>query len=341
MVKREHYALAIGLLLTSMDDVVNCLVTRTVRRFTKQGAQRRTLSQASAINMIIDEPAQLRIFSTTLQHMISSDPQLEAELLNDISHVALDFTTFISPNTAWIRFCSVLGRVLVISSDYVQDHYISPDEALFQTFMLTISIQMLLKSVFPVIVAASSNASLSVRDRRAFTQLFSEMDVSVLQFKTLLTSQVLEWVELDHHDEVHLNGDHMYWLHSGDISSSLHERDANTRDKTTLQVSNRMFGVVYFAKALEESMKKDSKKRTKSEKVKVADDSSELGNYETLVAGPNGAILLRMSTAKLLKAMDHDQQLSDSINRLILLCMQEQLAQTFQRGNWKKPNVHH
>eukprot|EP00804_Cyclotella_cryptica_P016031 CCRYP_004172-RC/>CCRYP_004172-RC protein AED:0.41 eAED:0.41 QI:33/-1/1/1/-1/0/1/0/77 len=77
-----------------------------------------------------------------------------------------------------------------------------------------------------------------------------------------------------------------------------------------------MFGVVYFAKALEESMKKDSKKRTKSEKVKVADDSSELGNYETLVAGPNGAILLRMSTAKLLKAMDHDQQLSDSINRL-------------------------
>ncbi|KAL3792572.1 hypothetical protein HJC23_005542 [Cyclotella cryptica] len=325
MVKRPHYAVTVGVLLTSMNNVVNCLVASTVRHFTKQGAEQRTLSQASAINMIVDIPAESFI----------SDPQLEAGLLNDCSHIAEDFTTFISPNTAWNRFFSVLGRVLVISSDYIPDHYISPDEALFQTFMLAMSIQMLLKSVFPVIKAASSKASLSVRDRRAFTQLFRAVDVSVLQFKTLLTSRALEWVELDHHDEVHLNGDHMYWLHSGDISSSFHDSDANTQDKTTLQVSNRMFGVVFFAKVLQDSMKKDSKKRTKLEKVKVADDSSKSVNHETLVAGPNGAIVLKICTAELLKAMDHDQQLSNSISRLVLLWMHEQLAKTFNRGNWK------
>jgi hypothetical protein len=193
----------------------------------------------------------------------------------------------------------VLGRILTISSDYIQDDYIPPEEALFQFFMLAISIQMLWKSACPVILAAASKTSLSVRDRRAFSQLFSEVDVSALQFKTLLTSQALEWVELEHDDEVHLNGDHMYWLHSGDISSSLHESYTSTRDNNTLQISHRMFGVVLFAKSLEEAMSKENKKRAKSEKVKVVDDSNNSGK-ETLVAGPNGAILLRISTSELL-----------------------------------------
>ncbi|KAL7483660.1 hypothetical protein ACHAW6_009306 [Cyclotella cf. meneghiniana] len=350
MVKRASCAVAIGFLLAFMGDVGNCFVPRTLPPFANQNAQRRTRNQASAINMALEgidhdvlsirtvfAPAQSIILSKSLQNIITSDPQLEAELMNDVSHVALDFTTFVSPNTAWVRLCSVLGRVLIISSDYIQDHYIPPEEALFQFFMLAISIQMFWKSACPVILAASSKTSLSVRDRRAFSQLFREVDVSALQFKTLLTSQALEWVELEHDEEVHLNGDHMYWLHSGHISSPLHENCTSPSDNTTLQISHRMFGVLLFAKALEEYMSKVSKKRAKSEKVKVVDGSNKLGS-ETLIAGPNGAILLRISTSELLKAMDHDGQLSDSINRLILLCMQEKLARTFHKGDWKKTN---
>lgn len=44
---------------------------------------------------------QSNILSSAYQ--LASDPVLEAELLNDVSHVVLDFTTFVSPNTAWIR----------------------------------------------------------------------------------------------------------------------------------------------------------------------------------------------------------------------------------------------
>lgn len=230
----------------------------------------------------------------------------------------------------------MLGRILIIGADFVQDQYISPDEAFFQLFMLIISTHMFLKSAGPVIKAASTNTSLSVRDRRAFTQLFSEVDLSVLQFKTLLNSHTLEWVELKHNQDVSLNGDCMYWLHSGDISSTLHEQSTSTKYFGTLKISDRLFGDVLLAKVLEQSMFKDSpcKKRAKSYKTKPVDEpSTEF--QETLVAGPNGATLLRIYTPKLLKAMDHDNQLSDSINRLILLCMQEKLTQTFQRSQWK------
>jgi hypothetical protein len=274
---------------------------------------------------------QSSIFSTTSQ--LASDPVFEAEVLTDFSHVVLDFTTFVSPNTAWIRFFNVLGRILIITADYVQDQYISPDEAIFQSFMLIISTYMFLKSAGPVVMAASSNKSLSVRDRRAFSQLFSEVDMTVLQFKTLLTSQTLEWVELEPNQKVSLESC-MYWLHSGDISSSLRQQSTSTKLFGSLRLSDRLFGDVLLAKALEESM---LKKRTKSHRTKPDDPSSAL--KETLIAGPNGATLLRLSTPKLLKAMNHDDQLSDSINRLILLCMQEKLTQTFQRGLWKKSNV--
>jgi hypothetical protein len=271
------------------------------------------------------------IFSTTSQ--LASDPVFEAELLNDFSHVVLDFTTFVSPNTAWIRFFNVLGRVLIIVADYVPDRYISPDEAFFQAFLLIVSTHMFLKSAYPVM--ASSSTSLSVRDRRAFTQLFSVVDLSVLQFKTLLASQTLAWVELKHKERVDLNDDCIYWLHSGDITitQSL-DYTVTSRGK----LSDRLFGELFLAKALEESMLKESpcKKKPKSNKTK---SSSSSATVETLVAGPNGSTLLRISTPKLLQAMNHDDQLSDSINRLILLCMQEKLSQTFQRGHWKTPDV--
>lgn len=195
---------------------------------------------------------------------------------------------------------------------------------------------MFLKSAYPRIKAASSNTSLTVRDRRAFAQLFSEVDLSVLQFKTLLTSQTLEWVDLEHNQSVSINGDCMYWLHSGDISSNLHEQSTSTKYFSTPQLCDRLFGEVLLAKTLEESKLKDTpcKKKTRFHKIKPKDSSISM--HDTLIAGPNGATLLRVSTTKLLKAMNHDEQLSDSINRLILLCMQEKLSRTFTEGGWTK-----
>ncbi|EED93666.1 predicted protein [Thalassiosira pseudonana CCMP1335] len=276
------------------------------------------------------------IFSATSQ-LVASDPQLEAELLTDVSHVALDFTTFISPNTSWLRFWNVMGRILLISSDYIQDNYISPDEEFFQASMLFISMNLFVRSVWPKIVAAASNTTLSVRDRRAFTLLFDEVGLSALQFKTLLTSSTLEWVELSSNDEVELNGDYLYWMYSGDVSTfSSSDKIIGNGDEST--ISNRIFGEVPFAKALEVfiSSKDRHKKKGKSEKATPEDGAADTDVHETLTAGAGGSILLRMSTPKLLELMDNDDQLATSINRLVLLCMQQKLSRTFHKDEWKK-----
>lgn len=278
-------------------------------------------------------PMQSNIFSTTSQ--LAFDPLFEAELLNDVSHIVLDFTTFAAPSTSWIRLFNLIGRILIIAADYVPDQYIPPDEAFFQASMMIVSTYMFLKSTYPVIKAASSDTSLSVRDRRAFKQLFSQVDLSVLQFKALLTSHTLEWVELEQSQNVSLNGDSIiYYLHSGDISSSLHEQSTSTTCFGALQLSDRLFGDVLLAKAREESMHKEKSFKKKNKYCAQGSNHSIYTN-DTLIAGPKGATLLRMSTPKLLKAMEHDDRLSDSISKLILVYMQEKLSQT----KWKASNA--
>ena len=341
----------VSLATTSAINVSEALVSKTMPSFTK----RRHTTSSSTIKMYLDgideslvssslltstaSPIAIpsNLFTDTSSH-IASDPKLEAEILTDVSHVALDLTTFLSPNTAWIRFCNVIGRVLILTSDYIQDHYVSPDEAFFQAAMLVASTQMFLRSAWPVVMAASSKTSLSVRDRRAFAQLFSEVDLSVLQFKTLLTSSTLEWVEMKESEQVDLDGEHIYWLHSGEISSSLQESTIKTMiECDSLEISHRIFGEVHFAKALEESRLSRKTKLSKSNKANTEDS---IAVNETLTAGSNGAILMRMSTSKLLKLMNHDDQLYDSINGLILLCMQEKLTRTFHKANANKSDVY-
>lgn len=286
------------------------------------------------------------IFSDTSEH-ITSDPKLEAEILSDVSHVAMDFNTFFfgTTNSAWIRFCNVFGRILIITSDYVPDQYISPDELAFQTAMLTFSTHVFLRSAWPILLASLSTTSLSVRDRRAFTQLFDKVDLSILQFKTLITSKALQWVEAKHGDEIELNGDYIYWLQKGEVmtSSSFQETGVSTSTTgTSIDVdspssssrfSHRIFGELHFAKTLEESRLGEKKTRTSKKSSKVKDDNDSNNscttarmNNETLTVGQGGAVLLQISTPKLLKLMKHDDQLCSSMNRLVLSCMQEKLA---------------
>ncbi|KAL3777469.1 hypothetical protein ACHAWO_010220 [Cyclotella atomus] len=343
---------AVCLITASSVTITSGLVTKPLPSFTKRR------SRTSTINMYLDgmddalfsssllsstaapitsmiASGYNNIFASTSEH-ITSDPKLEAELLTDASHVALDLTTFFSPRTAWIRFCNVFGRILILSSDYISDHYISPDEAVFQAAMLAVSIRMFVRSVWPILEAASSQTALSVRDRRAFKQLESAVDLTVLQFKTLLTSDTLEWVELGPGQLIDLEdggvGD-MYWLHSGEVTSSLQDSSTTTTSSSAVDaVSHRMFGEVHYAKALEESRLSNQRKSSKSHKAKADDSSTSTAATtavsETLTAGSNGAVLLRISTQKLLKLMHHDDQLNESINRLVLQSMQEKLTRT-------------
>jgi hypothetical protein len=309
-------------------------------------------SSKSTIRMYIDAaeieiPLQLFSISTpssspilspieSATQMISSDPQLEAEVLSDVSHVALDFTTWLTPNTAVIRLFALVGRVLVLSSDYIQDHYISPDEWIFQLFMLALSTRSFLRSVSPMIAVAASNSTLTVRDRKAYSLLFDIIGMSMLQFKTLLTSKTLEWVQLGPNEEIQLNGEYMYWLYSGEMSSSI-PGDCNS---TSNSISNRIFGEVHFAWKLQEQLHTASKKKSKKkvEPTEVAPEAFE-SKKRKIYAGRDGAVLLRISTPKLLELMNDDNELCVSVHRLVLLCMQEKLTRSCEEKDMKNSSI--
>mmetsp|Transcript_17542 Transcript_17542/g.35370 ORF Transcript_17542/g.35370 Transcript_17542/m.35370 type:complete len:484 (+) Transcript_17542:181-1632(+) len=326
------------------------------------------ISPSSSSQILIPPPSTITSFpplspttvatllSTTSQ-LLAADPKLEAELLSDVSHVALDFTTFFSPNnTAWIRFCNVIGRILILSSDYIQDDYITPDEFVFQASMLMVSIQLFVKSVWPVLHAAMSQTQLTVRDRRAYTEVFDTVGLTILQFRTLLASETLAWEELEFGEEVDLKND-LCFLYSGQVadastvhcSSSGSNSSCNT--SSTSKIGSRIFGEVPFSKATEEAMYNKKNKKSinssignstpsKVDQVNASLPAAMGSNFSSTssspsligkltACGPNGAILLRISTPKLLQLMNDDDQLAASMHRLVLLSMQEKLSRAF------------
>ena len=254
-----------------------------------------------------------------------------------LSSVILGFSTLIKANTAVIKLLTLIGRILLLSSDYIQDKYLSPDEWVFQFFMLALSTRSFMRSAKPMIsaaAAASSNSMLTVRDRKAYTLLFDIVGLSMLQFKTLLSSKTFEWVQLDSYEEIELNGKYMYWLYSGQTSSSIIRpgldcnNSSSNNNNNCNYISNRVFGEVHFARKLQESLLHKAYKKNKLTKVGAIQRTAEASTPQ-IYACQDGAILLRISTCKLLELMKDDNDLSVSIQRLILLCMQEKLSGSF------------
>ncbi|KAL3826880.1 hypothetical protein ACHAXA_000848 [Cyclostephanos tholiformis] len=326
------------------------------RRRSRISSNRSSFSSSSSVSMYIDEmspltaidlsslsvaaPATLstsNLLSATTK-LISSDPRLEVELLNDVSHVALDVTTFLSPRTAWLRLCNVIGRVLILSSDYIQDGSIGVDEWAFQASMLAMSIYLFARSAAPLMLAVLSVTALSVRDRRAYASLFQAVGLSVLQFKSLLASMTLEWIEFEPQESVYLDGEYMYFLYSGEATMSASSGAAvvgaegdDSEVSERLDVGSRIIGDVQFATRLEASVYKSASTHGKSDKKSRGTSTAE-PTVSRFIVGPRGAALLRISTHKLLKLMKNDSELSASIQRLVLLSMQEKLNRTLQDG---------
>mmetsp|Transcript_62524 Transcript_62524/g.69955 ORF Transcript_62524/g.69955 Transcript_62524/m.69955 type:complete len:94 (+) Transcript_62524:183-464(+) len=66
---------------------------------------------------------------------------VEAEVLTAMAHLTMDFTALAKPSKNLIRLFVVIGRMLVISADYVADHSIHPEELLIQLFLMSVAIK--------------------------------------------------------------------------------------------------------------------------------------------------------------------------------------------------------
>lgn len=254
-------------------------------------------------------------------------PQVESEILSDAS-VALDVSTFFTPNTAWIRLFNVIGRFLILCSDYVQFDRVTPDAWVFHASMLAISTHMFSRSAMPLLSALLSTPTLTVRDKRSYILLCRAVGLTALQFRTMLASETLSWVQYNPNATVELNGEYMYFLYSGEAALLTGDDMASSISKSS---SPRIFGDVQFANSLELFVSKNIKRKGKS--TKSQKDTNSTTQHSSFVVGPRGANMLRISTSKLLRLMEDDHELSSSIQRLILHSMQEKLSSTTQRGD--------
>eukprot|EP00537_Pseudo-nitzschia_pungens_P004313 CAMPEP_0172360520 /NCGR_PEP_ID=MMETSP1060-20121228/4523_1 /TAXON_ID=37318 /ORGANISM="Pseudo-nitzschia pungens, Strain cf. cingulata" /LENGTH=72 /DNA_ID=CAMNT_0013082531 /DNA_START=351 /DNA_END=569 /DNA_ORIENTATION=- len=61
-----------------------------------------------------------------------------------MAHATMDFSAFFGPSERLIRLYSVVGRVFVISADYVSDNSIRPEELAIQLLLMGIAVRELI-----------------------------------------------------------------------------------------------------------------------------------------------------------------------------------------------------
>ena len=67
---------------------------------------------------------------------ITENPELESELLMDVSHLFLDFSVFVTQNKPFLDVAQVIGRMLILAQDYIPDRHIQPEELGIQVVMI-------------------------------------------------------------------------------------------------------------------------------------------------------------------------------------------------------------
>lgn len=97
---------------------------------------------------------------------------LLSQILTDASHVVLDLTTFWGPSALAMRLGAVAGRLMVMAADYLPDHFMTPEEIVFQFFMLSVAWAGLVKTALPLLLS-NLHTDIAIKDGRAYLQLLN------------------------------------------------------------------------------------------------------------------------------------------------------------------------
>jgi hypothetical protein len=266
---------------------------------------------------------------------------VEAQLLNDMSHLGIDLAGFFIPSLLALRVAAIAGRVCTMAADYIPDHTIVPEEFLFQISMLTIGCLGLMKAaLIPAAAAAYSNRSVSIRDGRAYIMLFQPAGTSWSQYKALSVCRVLDWVTLQSGDTVTTdalppssgNDDYIYWLYSGDVLVHNNEGDllysvSRSKKDTQYQKAGRdLFGEHRLLELFRKKKVNGSKQRPSS----YHQDKNSKYASNVVVVTSNEATMLRIHVPRLKWLMDHDPSLAESARTLVFQGMEAKLQAQVQ-----------
>lgn len=267
-----------------------------------------------AMSAGIETPSVLTSF---LSYAPSVDPTVEGELLNDMAHVALDLATLFGPSKIMLQCSLVLGRVFAMGADYLPDHFMLPEELVFQVFMLSLSWIGLVKTAAPMAIAALAS-NIDTRDGKTFSRLFQPAGTTWSQYKAM-SVVALDWVEARPHelittDETKTDG-YIYWLYKGD--AEVHSKGSflyNVERKVNTKLEDVGLGLFGESRLLE---KKDSEPERKYP-------------HTTVYAGQQGATLLRIDVEALTRLMSFDQDLAQSIRNVVFQGMQDKLLAHYE-----------
>ena len=246
------------------------------------------------------------------QLIVSSHQNVEAEVFADLAHLVLDFATFFAADTIKLRALIFTGRLFSILADYVPDHSMTFDEVLFQTTMLAIAGNKLVKTVIPALLALTTiQDKSSFQDLKIYRSTFQPAGFSYLDYHII--SSALEWVDIQA-GSFYVEKDFpcLFLIYHGQVNTT--NGQIISRQKGMRAV--KMVGDLSTGRLFQ-------RKKINQETTSKEPSSTRL----TLQAGPNGARILRINVKELLSIVRENETLIDSTKNLIFNAIEEKLIE--------------
>jgi len=303
------------------------------------------ISETSAFDPLTNVKQILEHSYTTAYDLCSSgasslfclNENLAAEIFGDLSHLALDFATFLSPDTTSLRLLLFLGRIFSIASDYIPDHKMTAEEGLFQFAMLAYSSKQLIKSALPRVpllqqhTYANEHPTLAFKYRRLYLKSFYCAGFSYSQYQVLLVSGALRWISLPPNTNMTLGqeeeSDAMYLLHRGPVYHIMNQDKILYDASSTSRVNiNLICGFISARRLIDDGIVNDRRASSNRAPRSFAHDpNTSYSPSSILQAGADGAMLLEMNIPRVLEIMKDDDEISKSMKRLVFIGLQEKI----------------
>lgn len=242
-------------------------------------------------------------------------------LCRDMSMMAESFPAFLKQGDLAIRTGVFVSQLLNLTADLLPGNHITMDSLAYQVITIGITSHGLFKTVQPMIEAAmkkNKQKSISIRDRRAFRDLFAPVGITWSQYNAMSASS-MEWITVEPGQAVpsgESKDDCLYYLYQGDMeihseNDGVNERLYHIERKKHYKVE----GAAAAGLVGEETIIK-----------KLHGDAyGPIGNDITVKAGTLGAKLLCIKASKLNSMMHQDNDLSQSMGLLAIQAMQAKL----------------
>jgi hypothetical protein len=285
----------------------------------------------------------------TMSELIPQDSKLD--LLKDISHVALDLFPYFAPTTVILRLSLVVGQLFDFASEYFPDGSVYPDELFFQICALVISFFLLSRSAYPLLRATL--AKTTELDQIVFQQLFEPVDISWLQYKSMLAAECVDWIKvppgtlLVSEDEGFVplqepsvansrklqreereKVEYLYWIYNGDAVLSFKGSHLYHVERSNGKSIEDPSAVGFLAD-MRFLYKLDHRKRKEMERKGVlypVHTQSMQYPMATIHIGEKETTLMRINSKILFELMDHDDELALSMRSLLLKSLQRKVG---------------